>query len=302
MSPVDAATRHVGAWYGRRVADRLFHPPRRRHHRSPADLGLAWHDDEVVTDDGVRLHLWVVPGGHDRVAVVGHGIGLTKSASLAHARLLHERGYTVVMFDHRNHALSGHDTGRTLLSDKFTRDVEATVRHARSLCPAATTTVVWGFSFSTFPSFHLLSRDNCEVDAVLCDSGPSSALEPLFDGFLASGAVPVPGWLRTGAARRALVDACAERAVDMLGAAWPPPSEGRFGTTPMLFLASADDAIVRPELVAALAARYPRARSVEVAGPHLGGLKNDAEAYARHVTEFLVEVEAGGSGQPQPPA
>ncbi len=297
----------LGAWYGRRVADRLFHPPRRTHHRTPADRGLPYGEDEVTTDDGVRLHLWVVPGGEERVAVVGHGIGLTKSASLLQARLLHERGYTVVMFDHRNHALSGHDPARTELSDRFTRDVEATVQHARRLRPHARTVVVWGFSFSTFPSTYLLSRDRCDVDAVLCDSGPGDALEPLFGGFVTSGAVPLPGPLRRPAVREPLVAACAARAVAMLGAQWPPPATGRFATTPMLFLVGAEDAIVPPELVQRLAERYPHARAEVVAGGHLAGAKQDPETYARHVTAFLDAVESvgaapAGEAHPQPPA
>ncbi|QCB92289.1 alpha/beta hydrolase [Cellulomonas shaoxiangyii] len=297
----------AGAWYGRRVAERLFHPPRRTHHRTPADRGLAYTEDAVTTDDGVRLHLWVVPGGEDRVAVVGHGIGLTKSASLLQARLLHERGYTVVMFDHRNHALSGHDPARTDLSDRFTRDVEATVQHARRLRPDARTLVVWGFSFSTFPSFWLLSRDRCEVDAVLCDSGPADALEPLFGGFVDSGAVPLPGPLRRPAVRDALVAACAERAVAMLGADWPPPATGRFATTPMLFLASSGDTIVPADLVRRLADRYPHARTEVVRGRHLAGLKEDADAYGRHVSDFLDSVERAAEpstvdAHPQPPA
>jgi pimeloyl-ACP methyl ester carboxylesterase len=235
----------------------------------------------------------VVPGGEDKVAVVGHGIGLTKSASIAHARLLHDEGFTVVMFDHRNHALSGHDPSTQQLSDKFTRDVEATVRYAQEIRPEATTTVVWGFSFSSFPSFYVLGRDACRVDAVLCDSGPAEQLAPLFGGFIDAGALPVPRPFRRGRAREALVSRCAEVATQMLDAQWPPPVEvGTFATTPMLFLVGEDDPIVPATLVRDLAAHYPGARAEVVRGGHLNGMKTDPEGYGAHVRAFLAAVPA----------
>ena len=80
---------------GRYVAHRVFAPPRRQHHRTPADRGMGFTEESLTTEDGVRLHLWVVPppGRLNGTAIVGHGIGLTKSASLRQARLLHEAGY-----------------------------------------------------------------------------------------------------------------------------------------------------------------------------------------------------------------
>lgn len=281
----------AAALYGSLVARRLFHPPRRRHHRTPADLGLPFEEARTTTSDGVALHLWVLPGRPDRVAVVGHGIGLSKSASIAHAGLLHAEGFTVALFDHRNHGLSGRDRSRTDLSDRFTRDVEATVAYLRTRCPDATTTLVWGFSFSTFPSFYVLGRQDCAVDAVLCDSGPGDALAPLFEGFLDAGAIPVPAPFRRGEARRRLGESCSSRAIDMLAATWPPPpGTGRFATTPMLFLAARQDTIVPPAQVHALAARYPLARAVDVDGAHLQGLKTDPDTYAGHVREFVASL------------
>jgi len=281
------------ALYGALVARRLFHPPRRRHHRTPADLGLPFEEVRTTTSDGVSLHLWLLPGRTDRIAVVGHGIGLSKSASIAHAAILHAEGFTVALFDHRNHGLSGKDRSRRGLSDRFTRDIEACVTELRSRCPDARTTIVWGFSFSTFPSFYVLGRPDCGVDAVLCDSGPGDALAPLFDAFLDSGAIPVPGPFRAGEPRRRLGNACAARAIDMLGATWPPPVDaGRFSTTPTLFLAARQDAIVPSAQVHALADRYPLAQVVDVEGAHLQGLKTDPGSYTAHVRAFVANVTA----------
>lgn len=278
--------RPAAAGYGTLAAYRLYHPPRRKHHRSPEQFGLPYQEATTVTDDGVRLHLWEIPGDPGRVAVVGHGIGLSKSASLAHAKLLHDEGFSVVMFDHRNHALSGRDSSWQHLSDRFTRDVEATVRHAQRADPDART-LVWGFSFSSFPSVHLLGRDGCRVDAVLCDSGPAGELPPLFEGFAGAGALPIPKPLRGRVTRGTVVQTCARVATAMLDAAWPPPPTGRFATTPMLFLTGKADPIVRPELVQAFADRYPAARAELVQGAHLDGIKVDPDGYRRLVHDFI---------------
>jgi hypothetical protein len=65
----------------------------------------------TVPLDGKRrgLHIWLCPGDPGRVVVLGHGLGLSKSASLAQARLLNDAGYTVAMFDLRNHGRSSAD-------------------------------------------------------------------------------------------------------------------------------------------------------------------------------------------------
>ncbi|MGF1663939.1 MAG: alpha/beta hydrolase [Kineosporiaceae bacterium] len=271
----------------RLIAYRLYHPPRRRHHRSPEQFGLDARTTTVTTDDGVDLHVWVVPGTGDRAAVVGHGIGLTKSGSLAHARLLADLGFGVVMFDHRNHGLSGRDPSSRGLSDRFTRDVEACVNAVPTFFPGVVSTVVWGFSFSSFPSFYALGRPHCEVSAVLCDSGPADTLEPLFHGFADAGALPLRGPYRRGPARTTLVEAVARTATAMLDARWPPPDEGRFRSTPALFLSGRDDSIARTEHVRALSDRYPAARTEVVAGGHLDGIKVDPEGYGARVRTFL---------------
>jgi uncharacterized protein len=63
----------------------------------------------IGSGDGKRLHAWLCPGERDAVVVLGHGIGLSASASLPHAALLSQAGYTVCLFDHRNHGASEHD-------------------------------------------------------------------------------------------------------------------------------------------------------------------------------------------------
>jgi len=73
-----------------------------------------------------------VSGAGDGVAVIGHGIGLTEAASLAHAVPLHDLRLTVVLFDHRNHGRSGTDRSATGMAERYRRDVEACNGFARN--------------------------------------------------------------------------------------------------------------------------------------------------------------------------
>ncbi|WP_369137425.1 alpha/beta hydrolase [Modestobacter versicolor] len=283
----------VAVLYGAVLAHRLFHPPRRPHHRSPADVALAHRASTVRAADGVPLDVWTIAGDGPDVAVVGHGIGLTKSASLAQARLLHDQGFTVVLFDHRNHGASGRDRSVSGLSRRFTLDVEACVAFARAQVPEPRRTLVWGFSFSSFPSVYVLRDPAVPVDAVLCDSGPAATLAPLFQGFLRAGALPVPALLRGPGTLDQVARTCARVATAMLSTAWPPPAHlGRFDRTPMLFLVGRDDPIVPVAEVAALADRFPLAQHVVVGGGHLRGLKDDPDGYRAAVLGFLAGAAA----------
>jgi uncharacterized protein len=74
-----------------------------------------------------------LPWRPERVVVVGHGLGLDKSRSLAQAQLLHRAGYTVVLFDFRNHGASFRDHGLTRFSRRFNDDLVAVVHHLRAM-------------------------------------------------------------------------------------------------------------------------------------------------------------------------
>jgi pimeloyl-ACP methyl ester carboxylesterase len=291
----------AGRLWGGTIARRLYHPPRRTHHRTPADVGLEYSGVRVRTTDGIELDFWVMLGSGTGCAVVGHGIGLSKSASIAQAAILHHLGLTVVMFDHRNHGLSATDPARTGLADRFTVDVRTAVRYARDLVGKAGITLVWGFSFSCFPSLYLLREPDNGVDALICDSGPAVSLRPLFDGFFDTGILPIPPGLRSGRGRSAMVEQAVRNGTSMLGAQWPPAAElGSLDRTPMLLLGGAQDAIVPVTEMQAIAALYRRARFVEVAGGHLEAAKRDEHNYRRLVEDFVGEV-TGGSGRTTDP-
>ncbi|GAA1354180.1 alpha/beta hydrolase [Saccharothrix algeriensis] len=275
--------------FGAFLAYRIYHPPRRRHHRSPADYDLPATELVLpLPDRKGSLHLWVCEGDPDRVVVVGHGIGLSKSASLPHAKFLHEAGYTVVLFDHRNHGRSSQDASAFGLSARFTSDVAAVVDHFRGRAAhAGARFAVWGFSFSTFPILYVPMRGRTPVAAIICDSGPAVDTGPLFRNFLDTGALPIPAPFLVGPARWLVEPVFAGLSAAMVRARWPPPAE-RYDGIGLLFLAGERDAIVPASAVGAVAARYPHAEHRVIPGAeHLQGVKADPDLYQETVLSFL---------------
>ncbi|MFF6819145.1 alpha/beta hydrolase [Streptomyces californicus] len=271
----------------------VYHPPRRPHHRSPEEFDLLATELTIPWADGKgpgrSLHVWLCPGSEDRVVVIGHGIGLSKSASLAQAKFLHEAGYTVALFDHRNHGRSGTDRAFWGLSRRHTDDVERVLTHLRDQGGyAAAKFAVFGFSFSTFPSFYLLRRPGSGVEAIVCDSGPALELPPLFRNFIAAKGVPVPAPLRTAPSLGLLSRVFGSVGTAMLQAQWPPPAEGAYTTTPVLMMVGDSDRIIPVESVRALADRYPNAEvRVLPETDHLQGMKSCPEQYQEAVLDFL---------------
>lgn len=282
----------ISTLLGTRLAERLFHPPRKSHHRTPEQFGLPSEARTTQTSDGIALHLWLIPGTGSGVVIVGHGIGLTKSASLRHVALLRELGYHVIMFDHRNHGLSGTDPARTNLAERYSLDIEACLHLAAETWPEAAPPVVWGFSFSTFPTLYSLRQPtDPPIRAIICDSGPGHDLHAVLAGFLTGGGLPGPAALSRLARRPTVINAFATTAIEMLGATWPPdPTLPTTASTPMLFLTGTHDRIIDPAQVRAVAALYPNAVVAEFPTHHLRGITEAPEPYRGAVIGFLANI------------
>jgi uncharacterized protein len=281
--------------FGLLVAYLVYHPPRQRRPRAPSAFGL--HPTELwITGSSAqaRLHAWYLPGDPQRVVVLGHGMGLDKSHSLAQAQLLHRAGYTVVLFDFRNHGASFRDHGLTRFSRRFNDDLVAVVDHVRAMPENAHARIaVWGFSFSTFPVLDTLARLNGAVHAVICDSGPTRDLPVIINSLPRSGLLPVPPVLQTAPARTLWQAVYRRLAMAILDppADWPPAARQGVSATPMLFVVGGRDAVTPVDQVRAVARRYPRAEVLVVPGAgHLRAIKVDKDAYTATVLDFLARA------------
>lgn len=115
--------------FGKMVSDMMIKPGSSPVFESPDAHGLAYEDVSFQTTDGVTLRGWLIPGGTDKVVIQSHfgvqcsragytpeGKGLIKMwktdiSFLRQAKALHDQGYTVLMYDLRNHGES--DPGTT---------------------------------------------------------------------------------------------------------------------------------------------------------------------------------------------
>jgi uncharacterized protein len=226
------------------------------------------------------------------VVVLGHGMGLDKSRSLAQAQLLHRAGYTVVLFDFRNHGASFRDHGLTRFSHRFNDDLVAMVDHVRNMPEHAHARIaLWGFSFSTFPVLDTLARLDGAVHAVICDSGPTRDLPVIVNSLPRSGLLPMPQVLQTAPARTLWQAVYRRLAMAILDppADWPPAAQQGMGAPPMLFVVGDRDAVTPVDQVRAVARRYPRAEVLVVPGAgHLRAINVDTDAYTATVLDFLT--------------
>ena len=96
---------------------------------TPSDYGMEYEDVSFEAADGVKLSGWLIKGGTDKVIIQSHfgvqssrsgytpkGKGIPKMWQedipfLKHIKYLVDKGYSVFMYDFRNHGTSG--TGTT---------------------------------------------------------------------------------------------------------------------------------------------------------------------------------------------
>jgi pimeloyl-ACP methyl ester carboxylesterase len=284
--------------FGLLVAYRIYHPPPPRRRRAPSAFGRNPTQLWITVSPGrTRLHAWHLPGDPQRVVVLGHGLGLDKSHSLAQAQLLHQAGHTVVLFDFRNHGASFRDHALTRFSRRFDDDLVAVVDHVRAMPEHAHARVaLWGFSFSTFPVLDTLAGLDGAVHAVICDSGPTRDLSVIVSSLPRSGLLPVPPALQAAPTRTLWQAVYRRLAMAMLDAPahWPPAAQPGVSTTPMLLVVGDRDAVTPVDQVRAVARRYPRAELLVVPGAgHLQAIKVDRQAYTATVLDFLARALGG---------
>jgi fermentation-respiration switch protein FrsA (DUF1100 family) len=73
---------------------------------TPAEAGLTYQDVTLTTADGLKLVGWYIPGRQPEAIILVHGLDANRSALIAHAALLAEAGYPVLLFDLRGHGQS----------------------------------------------------------------------------------------------------------------------------------------------------------------------------------------------------
>jgi dipeptidyl aminopeptidase/acylaminoacyl peptidase len=107
-----------------------LHPHRVPSDRNPASVGLDYQDITLLTDDGLHLAAWYVPGSGPDSLILVHGLGANRTAMLGMAADLHARKYGLLLLDLRAHGDSEGDT--STLGVKEVRDIRAAVDFLRA--------------------------------------------------------------------------------------------------------------------------------------------------------------------------
>ena len=127
---------------------------------TPTDFGLPYEDIWFESEDGVRLHGWLIPASTpSHLLLFCHGNAGNISHRLENIRLLHQRGINVFIFDYRGY---GRSQGR--ISEKgFYLDSEAANQVARNWTDQhKAKLVIFGRSLGGIAATHLGAAQVCD--------------------------------------------------------------------------------------------------------------------------------------------
>jgi pimeloyl-ACP methyl ester carboxylesterase len=168
-------------------AIRALHPIRYPLSISPADVGQAYEDVTLTTNDGLELSGWYIPSQNGAAVIALHAYNGDRSGTIYHADLLADHGYGVLMIDLRAH---GQSKGELFpLGWDADRDVYAALDYLQSrpeLDPGRIG--VLGLSIGAEVALQAASRDP-RIQAVLAEGASSQT----FRGWMIS--PDPPGWI-----------------------------------------------------------------------------------------------------------
>lgn len=106
--------------------NRLIFVPSSKLEATPQDLGLSYEDVWIKVRNWngkiERLHGWWIPGSSDDVLIYFHGNRGNISYNLGNAQLLHQLGFSILMFDYRGY---GKSEGKFPTEAEVYRDAQA---------------------------------------------------------------------------------------------------------------------------------------------------------------------------------
>jgi uncharacterized protein len=156
----------------------------RRHalQRNPAEQRLTYRSQAFTSADGTRLAGWSIPASseiakqyHAQVPVIilCHGVDSTRESLLPQAKLLHDAGFAVFMFDFRARGES--EGSRCTLGFHETEDLLAAIEEVKRERPGGTVIGVLGQSQGAAVSIMAAAR--CPEVRAVCAESPYARLD-----------------------------------------------------------------------------------------------------------------------------
>ncbi|MBN1880960.1 MAG: alpha/beta fold hydrolase [Deltaproteobacteria bacterium] len=249
---------------------------------TPFETGVPFEKISFVTEDGVELRGWWLPGTGSRAVIGLNGRMGTKSDLLGVGTYLNKTGFSVLLFDYRG---CGESMRATMSMGQLERvDAAAAVEYALSRIPGAQIGII-GFSLGASLGLVTAASDD-RVRAVVADS-PFVSSESIVLNRLKRG-IPLPltlvrlwtrWWTR-------ILYGYDSRGLDVVAAA------GRLDTTKLLFVISRRDSVIPPEhqrRVARAAPVYARVWEHDEAD-HCGAYFADRRRYVDTIISFFNDA------------
>ena len=268
-----------------RSAELYTHPNRVAPSRTPAQVGLTYQDARLLTEDGLHLAAWYVPGRNGAAVIMLHGIGSNRGEHLTLARDLNSRGYGALLMDLRAYGESEGEV--STVGVREVRDIAAAVDYLRQQPGVESNRIVlYGRSLGAVVGIQAAARIP-EIRAVVADSSFSSVEWLVHNQF--SGVVNLPSWTSS------LVLYFAERQTGIDPATISPVRDvGRISPRPLLIVHGENDRMFNVENAHLLddAAREPKELWIVPGVGHAGASSRDPSAYVDRLDRFFAAALA----------
>jgi len=143
-------------------------PMDRAQTNTPADFGLKYQDVTFPAADGVTISAWFIPSsGKNATIVYSHGLFRSRRELLARAADLCHLGYGAVLYDARNHGLSGKAKTSLGYFERF--DVEGAINYLRDTVHSTDRIVLLGVSMGAVADL-MAAAETPGISAIVSDS------------------------------------------------------------------------------------------------------------------------------------
>ena len=252
----------------------------------PSAVNLVFENITLPTADGLRLSAWFIPGraGAGGILLL-HGHGATRREGLRYARVLHERGFHLLMPDLRGTGQSA--PSPVTMGFRERRDVHASIDYLltdRKLPAAA----IMGFSMGAATSIMAMAEDR-RIQAGVFEAGFSQLDRVLGDR--AWHDYRIPRFPLVPAVRRLIELRANMSTIDPT----PISAISRIAPRPIFILHGRKDFIVQHhegEALFAAAGEPKRFRSHN--GGHTRAWQSDTEYLKRELPQFFASVVPTG--------
>ena len=265
-----------------------FRAPRIRERGTPLQLGLAYSEVSIPTENGKRLFAWFIPAQNSEAPAVAilHGWGGNAEMMLPLAPPLYQAGYAVLLLDARSH---GHSDGDNFSSlPRFAEDLEHALDWLASQPGVdAGRLVALGHSVGAGAALLVASRrpDLAAVVSIAAFADPESMMKR----FLAARHVP---YFPLG---RYVLN-YVQRTIGHRFSDIAPKNTIRQVRCPVLLVHGTDDTTVPVDDAQAIYAQRPsdRVRLLLLAGEH--DSTHEAEHHAGDLVDFLDQATGRKTG------